>query len=85
MKVLALQSMKISSQTASSVPTFYNRNDIIIAKQPDKPEALICKRITALVSANTVCVHCITALPRHTQEGDRIHNTVAPCKYKTVS
>ena len=28
----------------------YHRNDIIIAKQPDKPEALICKRIAALVS-----------------------------------
>ena len=35
-------------------PMFYNRNDIVLAKQPDKPEGLICKRITAFVSAKVV-------------------------------
>ena len=32
-------------------------NDIIIAKQPDKPSALICKRITAVVSLVPVLAH----------------------------
>lgn len=66
-----------------SVLVFYNRNDIVIAKQPDKPEALICKRITALVSANVV--YMSTVSHHYPQEGDRIHNAVSPCKYKAVS
>ena len=45
------------------------RNDIVIAKQPDKPSALICKRITAVVSLVPVLAYTHVSYV-HVQESD---------------